>query len=207
MKVIFLDIDGVLQAYSAQERFNHDLKQMAKDLTEKYHIDYNMYNWYDVGACYYDWDPDAVNRIKEIINKTGAKIVISSDWRTVADLADPDNKYPNKMRDFLKLWDMEQYWVGETDFFYKENKLKMKDAESYITQKYGTDGYFFERTVEIQYYLDQHPEITNYVIIDDRKFYNEKHYVKTYNLINDEQKERCIQILNDPSLENDNRKE
>jgi hypothetical protein len=31
-QVIFLDIDGVLQPFGRQDRFNHDLEQLQKDL-------------------------------------------------------------------------------------------------------------------------------------------------------------------------------
>ena len=37
--VIFLDIDGVLQPWGRQDRFNHDLEQLKKDLASKYNND------------------------------------------------------------------------------------------------------------------------------------------------------------------------
>ena len=39
MKIIFLDIDGVLQPYDNSERFNHDLKDTVKKIAEKYNED------------------------------------------------------------------------------------------------------------------------------------------------------------------------
>ena len=37
-KVIFLDIDGVLQPTTAQERFNHDMDALKVELAEKYQV-------------------------------------------------------------------------------------------------------------------------------------------------------------------------
>ena len=117
MKVIFLDIDGVLQPYASKNRFEIDRKVLRERLSKELNTDYTIYNEYDVAACYADWDKEAVERIKKIIKKTDAKIVISSDWRS--------KELPNKMKDFLKIHNMDKYWVGETDDIDEE---KMKEA-------------------------------------------------------------------------------
>jgi len=82
-RVIFLDIDGVIQGYSSQKRFDFikEIPALQKELTEKHGVDYLSYDKYDVGAVYYDWDPHAVCLIKKILDETMAMIVISSDWR------------------------------------------------------------------------------------------------------------------------------
>ena len=58
MKVIFLDIDGVLQLYDSHNRFEHDRKALVSELSQKFHRDYSMYDEYDVAACDLDWDKD-----------------------------------------------------------------------------------------------------------------------------------------------------
>lgn len=60
MKIIFLDIDGVL------------------NYTSWYYSDRNPGNLYGQEG---DIDPMCVDRILRIVNETDAKIVISSDWR------------------------------------------------------------------------------------------------------------------------------
>ena len=56
MKVIFLDIDGVLQPYSFRDRFNHDLDKLQKELAVKYNDEaYLQMDKYDIGAVFYDW--------------------------------------------------------------------------------------------------------------------------------------------------------
>lgn len=185
MKVIFLDIDGVLQPYNSEKRFKIDRKKLRKKLSEEFDTDYTIYNEYDVAACYADWDKDAVERIKKIIKETNAKIVISSDWRS--------KEKPNKMKDFLKLWGLDQYLIGETEYIDKE---KMKKTIEYIESM--QNSFYSYRIVEILEYVYNNPEITNYVAIDDLNLEIglEGHFVKTYNLINDEQADRCIKILN-----------
>ena len=63
MKVIFLDIDGVLN-------------------TEKYIMDLLHKNLSTQDSDWCDFfDPKCIAKLKEIIDQTGAKIVISSTWR------------------------------------------------------------------------------------------------------------------------------
>jgi hypothetical protein len=111
MKVIFLDIDGVLNLYCE-----------SRD---------------EYGCCFHQ---HLVDNLKRLIDKTGAKIVISSTWR------------------FSGLVIMKEMWekrnlpgevVGITPNFMKH---------------YGTT---LCRGKEIDSYLEEHPEITNYVILDD----------------------------------------
>ena len=82
MKIIFLDIDGVLQPYDNTERFNHDLQETVKEVAEKYNDQiYFTMDPYDVAAVYYDWDDKAVRLLKSCLDETHAKTVISSGWR------------------------------------------------------------------------------------------------------------------------------
>jgi len=69
MKVIFLDIDGVLQPYRSQTRFKMDMMGLRDELTKKYKVDYTKYCDCDVAAAYSDWDINAVNRIRTIVEK------------------------------------------------------------------------------------------------------------------------------------------
>lgn len=68
-KVIFLDIDGVLQSYDSKSRFSMDKEGLRDELTKKYNVDYTVYDEYDVSAAYSDWDINAVNRIRTIVEK------------------------------------------------------------------------------------------------------------------------------------------
>ena len=194
MKVIFLDIDGVIQPYNSQSRFKHDLKALRKELSKKYNRDYSIYHSADVGACYYDWNEDAVNRIKKILKETGAKIVISSDWRS-EELLD-------KMKDLLRIWNMDKYLVGETEAAFDGEKMTMQETCNYIEKKIKSDKFSY-REIEILDYVYKHKEITNYVAIDDMNLSKTigEHFVKTDNLIDDKQVDECIKILNNKNFE------
>ncbi|MDR1897392.1 MAG: AAA family ATPase, partial [Prevotellaceae bacterium] len=142
-KVIFLDIDGVLQPGYSQKRFKHinEIEELCAQLYEKYHVNYDLYNKYDVLAVYYDWDKESVSELKRILDTTGAKIVISSDWR---------DKTIDRMVDLCKIHDLDGYIIDAT------TKEPVEDVR-----------YLRYRAKEIQLYVDTHPSIKNYVAIDD----------------------------------------
>lgn len=79
MKIIFLDIDGVLQP-DTQKRFKHDLEALKASFAAQ-NQEFENLDKYDIGAVYYDWDKTAVELMKKLCAKTGARFVISSDWR------------------------------------------------------------------------------------------------------------------------------
>jgi hypothetical protein len=68
VKVLFLDIDGVLNSAEWYGRRPRELRDLPN-------TDHN------VGLC--EIDPEAVARLGRIVDATGARIVISSTWRRV----------------------------------------------------------------------------------------------------------------------------
>ena len=180
-KVIFLDIDGVLQGYSSQERFEHikEMPALQKELSEKHNADYLAYDKYDVAAVYYDWDPHAVSLIKKILVETGAMIVISSDWRFSGDL--------QRMRDLFEIHDMGEFVVGMTGYIeYGKSAAQCKKSSAYN-----------ERTLEILDYVSENPQIQEFVAIDDLNLSAglEGHFVHTQHLITDDDCNKSIEIL------------
>jgi len=92
-----------------------------------------------------------IKYIKQIVDTTGAKIVVSSSWRrenikeTINDMIGKTKRCPrNKML----------YWLIDNIY----------DVTSWFSDKnYNGTG----RGGEIQTWLDNHSEVNNYVIIDD----------------------------------------
>ena len=107
MKILFLDIDGVLQRIDAEFYFCSEPKLIA-GLKDKFNIDYSVYPTYTVFNCLYDWDEQAIARLKYILDQTGAGIVASTDWRN------PDQ--PNKMRDLFTIHGLDKYYIGDNPF-------------------------------------------------------------------------------------------
>ncbi len=135
MKVVFLDIDGVLQPPNFSNRFKHDLDQLRKDLAEKNPLFHTADKW-DIGAVYYDWKKEAVENLKILLEKHNALIVISSSWRTYSALP--------ILRLLFSIHDLDKYVYDKT-------------LEVYLSSRSG----------DIYHYLQTHPEIEQFVIIDD----------------------------------------
>lgn len=115
MKVIFLDIDGVLNSDLTKERTKQSASVFVSDIY--------------------------IRHLKEIIDVTGAVIVLSSDWRL-----DRDDKRYNA--DFLQL---------------KEKLLNFGIEIFDFTPNFNN-----ARGGEIQSWIESHPEVGNFVILDDR---------------------------------------
>lgn len=228
MKALFLDIDGVIQASYDQERFEHvkEFVELSKRLTKELDNGYDYYKYggdpdkdgrlpaaqYDVAAVYYDWRPEIVERLRRILDTTGAKIVLSSDWR---------EKGLHNMRGLLDIHGLGKYLYDKAPFCVPYWKDFMKDIypEKVAYRMYSettdvrwqlrdnleklypnkSDGFhgFDERTAEIREFLDRHREITAFAAVDDRDLLRglEGHFVQTWPLISEEQAQQVIQML------------
>lgn len=175
MKVLFLDIDGVIQL-STEHRFNHSKEEiyaLCHDLTEKFGGIFDYTAWvgddsggnpfWTVAAVQWDWNPEIVGELKRVLDTTGAKIVLSSAWRHNGNEA---------MRALFRIWQLDSYYLDSTmpeDFWDSRDKAKSKLENQY--EKYLSNGkkYLFvdRRSFEILEWLDRHPEVTSYAIVDD----------------------------------------
>lgn len=92
MKVIFLDIDGVLNT----ERSTN--------------MKVTMYEFESARYAFDQFDPEALANLNKIIEATDARVVISSNWR----LACQDPYMENALRDHFKANGFEGYIIGMT---------------------------------------------------------------------------------------------
>lgn len=136
--------------------------------------------------------------VKKICDATGAKIIISSSWRS-KDVETTLNFINGSSRDndpFI----LADYVIGVTPRF------SFKYGDEYITAHRGS---------EIQYIINKYKyrnesmgcseKLKNYLILDDDSdmiLWQKDHFIKTdaYEGITEEDVEKAISILNDESL-------
>jgi len=142
MKVIFLDIDGVL---NTSETFK------IREQIEK-----------ETGIWNIEIDEFRVEYLKRIIDETGAKVVLSSGWKKHFENIDgkivPIHEKVEGLLNILNKYNIELYDI-----------LKK--------------GYSLPREDLITIWLNEHPDVENFIIIDDetthlRKFIG-KELIKT----------------------------
>ena len=80
MKIIFLDIDGVLNSQLFYESPRFKKEEQAKKCQDPSieRVDWEIY----------DIDPKAMGFLNDLIDKTGAHVVISSTWRNGRETKD-----------------------------------------------------------------------------------------------------------------------
>ena len=147
MKVIFLDHDGVIclstewgSRFKKQTKVGRKLSQSVESLP--------------VDARFDNFNKKAVKILNEILEETGAEIVVSSDWKRWANVEEMGEYYESK--GIIKkpiaftpnlgqcTWYNDKVWIWSRDW----------DLE-------------MSRVIEIKQYLHDHPEITHWVSIDD----------------------------------------
>jgi hypothetical protein len=175
MKVIFLDHDGVTcLANNWGSRFK------KKDRS-KYTSEIEM----PVEFRFDNFDKKAIKVLNEILEETGAEIVVSSDWRLYCNLEEMGEYYENhgickKPIGFTKRM---------TDFD--------SDGAALFTWKGWNERI---RIVEIQEWVKNHPEITSWVAVDDMNMHELESFVHTPNsnegIKQSSKKEQIIKALN-----------
>ena len=91
-----------------------------------------------------------VKMLKRIVNESDSKVVVTSSWKY------PYQRNNKNMEDFLN----NNYYVRTL----KENGIDIIDWTPYITTQWKK---YNQREQEILEYLRNHPEITQYLILDD----------------------------------------
>ncbi len=169
MNIVFLDIDGVLQPYDSDMYF-YDSK-IIKELSNIYGIDYSVYNPSDVASAYYDWNKQALSRLKYILDETQSRIIVSSDWRS--------RSQPNKVKDLLTIHGLDIYYFADNIFLSRN----IPEAE--------------RKAMEIRDSLNEY-NIANFAILDDnRKIanYYPNNTVITHDYISIDDMNKCIKLL------------
>ena len=153
MKIIFLDFDGVMDtAY-----YGHVLGKDGRSANDEF------------GAIF---DPNCVKCLKEIIDKTGAEIVVTSSWKSLMTY-----------RDMLNMWEQ-------------------RGLPGYVIDMTPVTSTCRHRGDEIDAWLKECKEDCQYVIIDDidESNFNEHQLprlivVNPYHGLDKEAAEKAIELL------------
>lgn len=149
MKVIFLDHDGVIclstewgGRFKKQKKAGRKLSQSIASLP--------------VEARFDNFNKKAIKVLNEILEETGAEIVISSDWKNHATVEELGIYYEQqgiikKPIDFTP-------WLKDCDWYLKEYTDFPWSRQFDLEQT---------RSIEIRQYIINHPEITHWVSVDD----------------------------------------
>ena len=210
-RVVFLDIDGVLQPAFRKGGNYHDevIMELCRELEDRTGGCYPYSVWcpsneigqMDLAAVYYDWDRDAVERLRYALEVLDAGIVLSTNWR--------EDRGRRGMAALLAVHGLDEFLCGYTetpellrgtDGLQRQERMKdpeislaceiadagMRDVSKGLRAFYGEGGKDAPvpwRSVEIREYLDRHPEITSYVAIDDMDLTCglDGHFVQTSN--------------------------
>ena len=167
MKVIFIDFDGVLNT----ERYITEAIENDMPVRDKYgHM----------------FDYKCIDALKTIVEKTGAKIVVSSSWRYAGI---------KNMKDMWK----DRHLPGEViDVTLSRDSSKLDEQKRIYKELYGEHFYDRTRGQEIDVYLKSHPKIDRYVIIDDDSdMLSDQNFVKVdaYNGLEEKHIENILKFL------------
>ena len=141
MKVIFLDIDGVLNGWDLSEYIKYNIWNIVPCKKIRNFIRRRLSHYVDI-------DRKRVKRLSQICKKTGAKVVLSSSWKNRLIDDSGERYYDN---DTIKLfWNlMDKYHIeiiGKTPMIRESHK----------------------REDEIKAWLSEYDgKIENYIILDD----------------------------------------
>jgi hypothetical protein len=167
MKVIFLDIDGVLNHQNwYQYRYeNIDMKLVSNEYPK------------------YEFDPKSVECLNWITDATGAKIVVSSTWRL--------GRTVEELQGLLKSVGVTGEVIDKTPSFGPPTRYDGSDGKpGYRIPRgceieYWLDQQDFQRinwSIAVQKEYAKKSKVSNYVILDDDSdmLYGQKeHYFKT----------------------------
>jgi hypothetical protein len=144
MKIIFLDHDGVI---CLSQQFGGRHKKQRK--VENRKLSWTPMN-FPVDCRFDNFDKKAIKVLNEILEETGAEIVVSSDWKNWATVEEMGEYY-------------EQQGIIRKPIDFTPREYKLPE-----TQEWHPDWDLeASRTLEIQEWLKEHPEVSHWVSIDD----------------------------------------
>lgn len=182
MKIIFLDIDGVL---NSQKWYKHRWEQMdMKEVEERY--------------PFFEFDPEAVQKLNHLVSETGSKVVVSSTWRM--------GRSVEELQALLNEVGFTGEVIDKTPVFHDLVGHSYSVPRGCEIDHWLKEKGEFQRinwSLEKQQEYAERAKVKNYVILDDDSdmlYKQREHFVKTSSMsgLTDENVNLAIQILNTP---------
>ena len=148
MKVLFLDNDGVI---CLSNNWGGRAKKWAKYRSENPNSS-NDKRDAPVDIRFDDFDEKAIKVLNSILEETGAEIVVSSDWRFHANL--------EELGDYYESQGIVKRPIAIT------SRTEDVNPELWKVLRFRAD-LELQRSIEIIDWLQKHPEVTNWVAVDD----------------------------------------
>ena len=147
MKVIFLDNDGVIclaNNWGGRAKKWKKYKKLNPEATSDTDA--------PVDVRFDDFDKKAVKVLNQVLEETGAELVVSSDWRLFANLEEIGEYYLSK--GILK---------APIAFTKRYIGCDKPDEFEWVRRTMHEQ----QRCIEVRQYLTDHPEVTHWACIDD----------------------------------------
>lgn len=133
-------------------------------------------------------DKGKMEQVKQICDATGAKIVISSSWRRYT------------LEQTIEAITKKEWAYGHNPFPYPEYVVDITPRMYAFKHGNRETHYCICRGIEIEQWLSEHQDVTDYVILDDDSdmlLPQKKHFIKTHALrgISKRDVARAINIL------------
>ena len=145
MKVIFLDHDGVIclstewgGRFKKQRKVGRKLSQSVMSL--------------ELDARFDNFNKKSIDILNEILEESGAEIVVSSDWKRWATVEEMGEYY-------------ESQGIKKKPIAFTKNLGECDVPQNFIwSRQWDLEQ---SRSLEILQYLKDHPEVTEWVSVDD----------------------------------------
>lgn len=145
MKVIFLDHDGVICL--AQQWGSREKKWKLNPV--------NRGERQPIESRFDNFDKGAIKVLNEIIDKTGAEIVVSSDWQAFATI--------DELGDYYTLHGINKRPI-DTTHIEEGLDLSLFPSDYEWTRQFAIEQ---TRCLFIKRWIDSHPSITHWCAVDD----------------------------------------
>ena len=148
MKVIFLDNDGVI---CLSNNWGGRTKKWAKYRSSNPESS-NLHREAPVDIRFDDFDKKSIKILNEVIEETGAEIVVSSDWRFHATLEELGEYYLSQ-------------GISKKPIGFTKKLGQFQEPENFPwSRQWNLEQ---SRSLEILQYLKDHSEVTEWVAVDD----------------------------------------